>query len=97
MSCNKIVCLTTSLGHSFIHDLETRFVSFSSRAQYFIYTLPTHRTAHTKAFDIPVVSRWLGRFLSRTEEPAKAGTCARDRHALRQLALNVHVKHSDLT
>ena len=30
---------------------------------------------------------------SRTEEPAKAGTCARDRRALQQLALNVHVKH----
>ena len=27
----------------------------------------------------------------------KAGTCARDRRALQQLALNVHVKHSDLT
>ena len=36
-------------------------------------------------------------FLSQTEEPAKAGICARDRRALRQLALNVHVKHSDLT
>ena len=36
-------------------------------------------------------------FLSRTEEPAMAGTCALDRHALQQLALNVHVKHSDLT
>ena len=35
--------------------------------------------------------------LSRTEEPAKVGTCARDRRALQQLALNVHVKHSDLT
>ena len=35
--------------------------------------------------------------LSRTEESAKAGTCARDRRALQQLALNVHVKHSDLT
>ena len=35
--------------------------------------------------------------LSRTEEPAKAGTCARDRRALQQLALNVHIKHSDLT
>ena len=33
---------------------------------------------------------------SRTEEPAKAGTCARDRRALQQLALNVHVKLSDL-
>ena len=31
------------------------------------------------------------------EEPAKAGTCVRDRRALQQLALNVHVKHSDLT
>ena len=30
-------------------------------------------------------------------EPAKTGTCARDRRALQQLALNVHVKHSDLT
>ena len=36
-------------------------------------------------------------FLSRTEELAKAGTCARDRRALQQLALNVHVKHSDRT
>ena len=35
--------------------------------------------------------------LSRTEKPAKAGTCTRDRRALQQLALNVHVKHSDLT
>ena len=32
--------------------------------------------------------------LSRTEEPAKVGTCARDRRVLQQLALNVHVKHS---
>ena len=36
-------------------------------------------------------------FLSRTEEPAKAGTCARDKRAIQQLALNVHVKQSDLT
>ena len=34
-------------------------------------------------------------FLSWTEE--LAGTCTHDRHALQQLALNVHVKHSDLT
>ena len=32
--------------------------------------------------------------LSRTEEPA--GACAHDRRALQQLALNVHVEHSDL-
>ena len=32
--------------------------------------------------------------LVQTEEPAKAGNCARDRRALQQLALNVHVKHS---
>ena len=36
-------------------------------------------------------------FLSGTEELTKAGTCARDRRALQQFALNVHVKHSDLT
>ena len=35
--------------------------------------------------------------LSQTEELAKAGICAHDRCALQQLALNVHVKHSDLT
>ena len=35
--------------------------------------------------------------LSLTEELAKAGICGRDRRALQQLALNVHVKHSDLT
>ena len=27
---------------------------------------------------------------------AKAGTCAHDRHVLQQLALNVHIKNSDL-
>ena len=36
-------------------------------------------------------------YLSRTEELAKASTCAHDRRALQQLALNVHVKHFDLT
>ena len=41
--------------------------------------------------------RFSGYTLSRTEEQAKAGTCARDRRALQQLAMNVHVKHSDLT
>ena len=30
------------------------------------------------------------------EEPAKVGTCARDRHALQQLALNVRVNYFDL-
>ena len=30
-------------------------------------------------------------------EPAKAGICARDRRALQQLALKVHLKHSELT
>ena len=35
--------------------------------------------------------------LSRTEELVKARTCARDRRELQWLALNVHVKHSDLT
>ena len=36
-------------------------------------------------------------FLSRKDEQPKAGTCAHDRRALQQHALNVHVKHSDLT
>ena len=36
-------------------------------------------------------------FLSHTEEPAKANTCTHDRHALQQLALNVHAKLFDLT
>ena len=36
-------------------------------------------------------------FLSWIEELAKADTCARDRRALQRLALNVHIKFSDLT
>ena len=35
--------------------------------------------------------------LSWTEESVKAGTCAHDKRVLQQLALDVHVKHSDLT
>ena len=33
------------------------------------------------------------KYLSWTEESAKAGTCVPDRRALQKLALNVHVKH----
>ena len=33
--------------------------------------------------------------LSQTEEPVKVSTCAHDRHALQQLALNEHIKHFD--
>ena len=36
-------------------------------------------------------------FLFQTEKPVRASTCTRDRRALQQFALNVHVKHSDLT
>ena len=56
---------------------------------------PTVSIVYTTAFDTPVVGHWLG--LSRTEELAKAGSFAHDRRALQQLALNVQVKHSDLT
>ena len=45
----------------------------------------------------PPLTPHLFSFLSQTEEPANAGTCACDRRALQQLALNMHVKHSDLT
>ena len=37
---------------------------------------------------------WL-RIFSRREKLAKVGTCTHDRRALKELALNVHVKHSD--
>ena len=71
---------------------------------------PTDRITHTTAFVTPVVEHWLEREIAQwdnsiaarsylcyfSEEPAKVGTCARDRRALQQLALNVHVKHSDL-
>ena len=37
-------------------------------------------------------------FLAANQSPVpNRGTCAHDRRALQQLALNVHVKHSDLT
>ena len=47
--------------------------------------------SHVKVINIIFI------FLSRTEELAKAGTCACDRCVLQQRALNVHGKHSDLT
>ena len=47
---------------------------------------------NNQLLSLPVI----GCILFQIEEPAKAGTCARDRRALQQLALNVHVKHSDL-
>ena len=37
------------------------------------------------------------KILSWTEELTKTGTCAHDRRALEKLAMNVHIKHSDLT
>ena len=52
---------------------------------------PTDMKAHTTAFVTPALAG------TRKKEPAKPGTCARDRRALQQLALNVHIKHSDLT
>ena len=54
------------------------------------------RTARTPLYPpvqaVPPYSLLPFVFLSRTEELGKAGTCARDRRALQQLALNVHVK-----
>ena len=40
---------------------------------------------------------WLSTLLNKTFPSFLASTCARDRRALQQLALNVHIKHSDLT
>ena len=58
------------------------------------------RTAHTPLYPpvqlVPPYSLPPFFLLSQTELPAKVSTCARDRHALQQLALNVHIKHSDL-
>ena len=64
-----------------------------------VHLLKAHDPQKTLLVLIAETLRFLvvGRFLSRTEEPAKAGTCARDRRVLQQLALKVHVKHSDLT
>ena len=53
--------------------------------------------ASQKLFKITPYSLSLFFPLSRTEEPVKASKCARDRRALQQFALNVLVKHSDLT
>ena len=49
---------------------------------------PPPPPTHTHTYPLPSFF-----FLSRTEEPPKVGTCSRDRRALQQLALNVHVKH----
>ena len=58
---------------------------------------PTDRTTHTTAFVTPAPTSAGGHPLFRTAEPTKIGTCAHDRRALQQLALNVYVKHSDMT
>ena len=59
------------------------------------------RTAHTPLYlSVQAVPHYFPPpifFSCPGQEPTKAGTCARDRRALQQLALNVHVKHSDLT
>ena len=56
-------------------------------------------TFHLRLYDIEHMikdHRDSQRFLSQTEDPSKAGTCARDRRALQLLDLNVHITHSDL-
>ena len=59
------------------------------------------QTAHTPLYPpvqtVPPYSLPHYFFQSRTEYPTKAGICAHDRHLLQQLALNVHIKHSELT
>ena len=57
----------------------------------------TARTLYPPVQAVPPYSLPHFMFLSWTEEPAFVGTCAHDRHALQQLALNVNIKHSELT
>ena len=71
-------------------------ISFIEMRTYFssgliLRDIPNSMTPHTPSALFFLVA------LSWTEVPVKAGTCARDRRALQQLALKVHVKHSDLT
>ena len=56
-----------------------------------LFIVPASRSYNSVTMALSVDHK---RFLSANW---KAGTCARDRRALQQLALNVHVKHSDLT
>ena len=55
--------------------------------------LTTHSTHFIYGY-MASVEHWLKREIAQW---AKDGTCAHDRRALQQLALNVHVKHTDLT
>ena len=93
---------TVKIAHIFLWFNPTRHSKFHNTSNHPPPATDSGRTARTPLYLPPVQAvppyfRPHFIFLSWTEELAFAGTCARDRHALQQLALNVHVKHSELT
>ena len=67
----------------------------ASRYRRHILTTPLKASTPTSYYPLRTTNS-LSLLNSGTEQPAKVGTCALDRRALKQLALNVHVKHFDL-
>ena len=88
LKCTHISFWLNPMGHSKFHNTSIHPPPATDSGQ----------TAHTSLY-LPVqsVPHYSLPRLSRTEELAKASTYACDRHLLQQLALNVHIKHSDLT
>ena len=75
------------MGHSKFYNIITTFHLLPTLS-YCLY-LPGKVVPHPPCIPSSLF------FLSWTEEPVKTSTCACDRRMLQQLALNVHVKHSD--
>ena len=98
LNCAKFPSL--KCAHNFLWLNPTGHSKFHNTSNHPPPATDSGRTARTPLYSsvqaVPPYSLSLF-FLFRTGEPAKAGTCARDRRALQQLALNVHVNHSDLT
>ena len=88
--------------HRATSSLDSRVMSNLKHTEDLKLHHPKHRISHTTAFVIPTSRGALAGMRNSSMGPLHVpdratGTCARDRRALQQLALNVHVKHTDLT
>ena len=102
-SCKYVIVINVSIGRIKKKIIWLMlFIPCVKRFHEFIWmsrciTLSTWQNHVTKGrYIYKKMSYNTSTILSRTEEPTNSGTCARDRRALQQLALNVDVKHSDL-
>ena len=85
LKCTQILFWLNAMGHSKFHNTLTPSACYRPPLDCW-YSLVPASAGGTHSFPPPLF------FLSWTEEPAKADTCAQDRRALQQLAPNMHIK-----